>query len=103
MGVSECLAIAYALNLIDYAFTAYWVNRYGLEVEANPVGRWLFAHDAALAVKILAVGALLAVLGLLIHRHPKAAWVANIPLGVYALLDVAHVVLAVVVWGIMKM
>ena len=34
------LLIAYALNVIDYAITAYWVNLYGTEIEANPLMRW---------------------------------------------------------------
>ena len=30
--------LAYLLNLFDLYMTLYWVHRYGLEAEGNPVG-----------------------------------------------------------------
>jgi hypothetical protein len=47
------LLIAYILNLLDYALTAYWVNLYGTEIEANPLMRWCFENNIAWAVKII--------------------------------------------------
>ena len=32
------LILTYLLNLFDLAFTMYMVNRFGIEVEANPLG-----------------------------------------------------------------
>lgn len=66
------LLIAYALNVIDYAITAYWVNLYGTEIEANPLMRWCFENNIAWAVKIFAVGALMAVVGFVPTR--SQAW-----------------------------
>lgn len=87
------LLIAYLLNVVDYLFTAHWVRLYGLDVEANPIGRWMFENHVAGAVKILAVGVLFAVFGCFIKRHPDAAWIAFIPLAVYALIVGYHIVL----------
>lgn len=63
------LLIAYALNVLDYALTAYWVNLYGTSIEANPLMRWCFEHDIAWAVKIFAVGGLFALVGYLVKRY----------------------------------
>lgn len=88
------LIIAYALNVIDYLFTAHWVRLYGIEIEGNPLAVWMFNHNIAWAVKFLGVGGLLALLGYLIHRQPKAATVAYILLAVYALIVVYHIIIA---------
>jgi hypothetical protein len=39
--------ISYLLNIIDYLFTAYWVHKFGIEIEieANPIGRWMFENN----------------------------------------------------------
>lgn len=87
------LAIAYALNIIDYLFTRHWVNLYGISVEGNPFGRWLFENNLAGAFKIFVVGALFAVLGYLLNQKPKFAWVAFIPLVAYALIVIYHIVI----------
>ena len=88
------LIIAYTLNVIDYLFTAYWVRLYGIEIESNPLARWMFEHDIAWAVKFFGVGALLALLGYLIHLQPKAARAAYIPLAAYAAVDLYHITVA---------
>lgn len=90
------LLITYILNIIDYLFTAHWVRLYGIEIEGNPLAVWMFNHNIAWAVKFFAVGGLLALLGYLIHRQPKAAAVAYIPLAVFAAVDVYHIILAVI-------
>lgn len=87
--------IAYLLNIIDYLFTAYWVHKFGIEIEANPIGRWMFENNVAWVYKIFIVGGLFALLGYFIKRAPKAAWVAYIPLVVYGLIVVYHIVIAV--------
>ena len=84
------LVIAYALNLLDYAITAYWVTLYGTEVEANPLMRWAFEHDCAWAVKIFAVGALMAVVGYLVKRYNKCRWSGIFLAVVYGLILIYH-------------
>lgn len=88
--------LTYLLNLFDLAMTTLWVGRYGLPVEANPIGRWMYTTGMVYAVKIFAVGGLLAVVGICLRKHPKLAWMAYIPLVVYAVIAVYHVVIAVI-------
>ena len=87
------LIITYLLNLFDLAMTSLWVHLYGISIEANPIGQWMFNHNVAWMVKIFAVGGLLAVMGVCIRKHPKAAWVAYIPLVAYGLLAIYHLVI----------
>lgn len=87
------LVIAYALNVIDYLITAYWVTLYGTEVEGNPLMRWAFENNIAWAVKIFAVGVPFAVIGYFIHKYPRTAWAGKFLLVVYALLTMYHLVL----------
>lgn len=90
------ILIAYILNLLDYAFTAYWVSLYGVEIEANPLMRWYFENDIAWAVKIYGVGALMALVGICIYKKPRTAWAAWVLLFAYAAVTVYHIVLAAI-------
>lgn len=87
------LLIAYALNIIDYLFTRHWVNLYGIDIEGNPIGRWLFENNLAFSCKFILVPILLALLGVCIAKHPQAKWVAYIPLVVYGLIDIYHLII----------
>lgn len=87
------LLLTYLLNLFDLAMTTLWVKLHGISAEANPIGRWLFDNNMAWAVKIFAVGGLLAVMGVCIHRKPKLRPVAYIPLVVYGLIAMYHIVI----------
>lgn len=90
------LLIAYALNVIDYIITAYWVNLYGTEIEANPLMRWCFENNIAWAVKILAVGALMAVVGVCTYKKPSVAWGGIFLAVVYGLILLYHIILAAI-------
>lgn len=87
------LIIAYIFNVIDYVFTANWVRKFGIEIEGNPIGRWMFENNVAWVVKIFVVGLLFAVLGCFIKRSPKTAWISYIPLIVYGLIVIYHLVI----------
>lgn len=87
------LIIAYILNIVDYIFTAHWVHNFGIEIEANPFGQWMFSHNVAWVFKIFIVGGLLAVMGVCIRKCPKAAWTAFIPLVVYTLIVIYHIII----------
>lgn len=89
------LLITYLLNLFDLTMTTLWVKLYGISAEGNPIGRWLFENNMAWAVKIFAVGGLLALMGVCIHRRPRLAPVAYIPLVVYGLIAVYHAIILV--------
>lgn len=84
------LFIAYLLNIIDYLFSAHWVNLYGVSIEGNPWGRWLLQNKAAFGFKFFFVGAFLAVMGACIRINPKLAPLGYIPLAVYGLVVVYH-------------
>lgn len=94
------LIITYLLNIADYLFTADLVRKFGIEIEGNPFGRWLFENNIAGLFKIVVVGAIFAVIGYIIKKHPKAIIAAYILLGVFALLVIYHIVIAVMVWNI---
>lgn len=89
------LLIAYVLNVIDYLFTAHWVNLYGAEIEANPFMRWAFERDIAWAVKILAVGGLFALVGYLVKRYRKCAWAGKFLAVAYGLIVLYHIALSI--------
>ena len=57
--------LAYLLCVFDYICTRHWVKRFGVEIEANRIGQWLFnTGDGALAffVKVILSFGLLAFL-----------------------------------------
>lgn len=87
------LLIAYALNVLDYFITAYWVRLYGTDIEANPFMRWAFENNVAWAVKIFAVGGLFALVGYLVKRYHKCAWAGKFLAVAYGVLLIYHIVL----------
>lgn len=91
------LILTYLLNLFDLYCTMQFVKRYGIEVEANPIGRWMYTTGMVYAVKIFVVGGLLAAMGILLRKHPKLAWMAYIPLVVYAVIAVYHIIIFILI------
>lgn len=87
--------ITYILNLFDLAVTTYWVSKYGIEIEGNPIGRWLYRTGAVYPVKILLIGALLALLWALTKIKPGYGWAGYVVLAAYVALAVYHVAVAV--------
>ena len=90
MGKAGLLLIAYLLNIIDYLFTAYWVNLYGTDIEANPLMRWAFENNIAWVVKIFAVGGLFALVGVCTYKKPSVAWGGYFLAVVYGLILTYH-------------
>lgn len=82
--------ITYALNLFDLAFTMYMVNRFGIEVEGNPIGRWMIQSGSVYFVKIGFMAVALYLLYLCIKAVPKWKWICWIPLVVYSVLAIYH-------------
>ena len=89
------LLIAYILNIIDYIFTAYWVREFGIEIESNPFGQWLFEHNIAWVFKIFIAGGLFALLGYVIKQYPKAVIAAYILIAIFGLIVIYHIIIAV--------
>ena len=90
------LIITFVLNIADYLFTLYFVHLYGLEVEANPIGRWLLEKPwRGIVFKVLGIAALLAVL--YVFRSHKIAVIGSwIVMVAYAALVIYHIVLLVI-------
>lgn len=95
------LIVAYLLNLFDLVMTTHWVNKYGADIEANPVGRWLYENHLAVPAKVFGIGLLFLVLHNAVKRRDKgleksvqwwdlASWVV---LGVYGVLALYHIIL----------
>lgn len=90
--------IAYALNLFDLAATTYWVNRFGSDIEGNPIGRWMYETGIVYPVKIVGIGVLLWILKKAVSRidTPKKEWwdaASWIVLAVYGTLALYHILL----------
>lgn len=85
------LIITYLLNILDYLFTLYWVRKFGIEIEGNPIGRWMFSHNIAWLFKIVLNGVLLGIVGWYVHLHPESSWIAWICLCVYGVIVLYHI------------
>lgn len=86
--------ITYLLNLFDLICTNYWISLYGLSVEGNPIGRWLYQNHLAVPVKVFGVGSLL----IFLYRHNKWKWTGWVLLAFYSILAIYHIILAVKEW-----
>lgn len=42
--------LAYLLNIFDLIATNRLVNQYGIDIEANPIGKWLYAKKARMCI-----------------------------------------------------
>lgn len=89
----KTLIIAYMLNLFDLICTNYWISLYGLSVEANPIGRWLYQNHLAAPVKVFGVGGLLIVLYHALKKHPQWNWTSWLLLAVFGVLAIYHIVI----------
>lgn len=86
--------LTYLLNLFDLAFTMYYADRFGIEAEANPIGRWMIQNGSVYVVKIVFMAVALYLLYLCTKALPKWKWICWIPLGIYSILAVYHLFIA---------
>jgi hypothetical protein len=97
------LIIAYLLNLFDLAMTSHWVNKYGLEIEGNPIGRWLYQTGLVYPFKIVGMAFLFCLLHMAVQHRDKgtehsfqwwdiASWVI---LAVYGILAIYHIFIVI--------
>lgn len=89
------LIIIHILNVIDLIATLYLVSLFGLDIEANPIGRWLIKTRLVYLVKIVVVGiglyALYRINGKVIN---VLSWVL---LGIFVALCVYHLIILILV------
>ena len=95
--------IAYLLNLFDLLCTNYWIKKFGLDIEANPVGRWLYENHLAVPTKVFGMGFLFWLLNKAVSHRDKglekstewwdvASWAV---LAVYGILAIYHIIIAI--------
>lgn len=65
------LIVIYVLNIIDLIATMLLVKRFGIQIEGNPIGKWLIETNLVWFVKIVIVG--VALLGLYRLQEIKIA------------------------------
>lgn len=82
--------LIYLLNLFDLICTTYLVSKYGIEIEGNPIGRFIFTSaDTIILFKVLIPAA--ALVQLWKYREHKLAQVALwLLLIVFILLTLYH-------------
>lgn len=84
------LIVIYVLNIIDLIATMLLVKRFGLEIEGNPIGKWLIETNLVWFVKVVIVG--VALLLLYKFKNNKLAIVGSwITLITFSLLAVYHI------------
>ena len=74
------LIIICVLNFIDYQQTMYAVNVFGVDVEGNPIARFLIDNNLGYIVKLILTPILLVIIVWIVHCDRRQRWV------VYALL-----------------
>ena len=90
MGMKVKLIVIYVLNIIDLIATMLLVKCFGVQIEGNPIGKWLIETNLVWFVKIVIVGA--ALLLLYKFKNNKLAIVGSwITLITFSLLAVYHV------------
>lgn len=85
------LIVVFVLNIVDLIFSLVWINKYGIEVEANPIGRWLYETGLVYPVKTIVVAGLLIALYFMLKAHPSWDWVSWILLAAFVLLTLYHI------------
>ena len=94
------LIVIYVLNIIDLIATMLLVKCFGVQIEGNPIGKWLIETNLVWFVKIVIVGA--ALLGLYKLQEIKIAHTAStVILVVYSILVIYHGVIGSAVLSIM--
>lgn len=90
------LIIIYLLNLFDYIMTVRQINKYGIDIEANPIMRACMANDSVFfIIKVVLVALLL----LFMYQYEDLKickigyWVL---LAVYGALAIYHIYLYVI-------
>lgn len=84
------------LNALDALFTVYLVNKYDIDIELNPVGKWLITSKYGLIIKIFVVSLLVILLYTLKTKYPLARYALLFLLIVFSLLTVYHLIIFII-------
>lgn len=52
MGMKVKLIVIYVLNIIDLIATMLLVKRFGIQIEGNPIGKWLILSFGVRAIRV---------------------------------------------------
>ena len=88
--------VACILNALDVLFTVYLVNKYDIDIELNPVGKWLITSKYGLIIKIIVVSLLVILLYTLKTKYPLARYALLFLLIVFSLLTVYHLIIFII-------
>lgn len=83
--------LTYLLNLFDLVVTTHWIKKFGIEVEANPIGRFLYKTGIVYPVKIIVIGLLLLFIYIVTYSEGTMQWIGIVPFIVYSLLTIYHI------------
>ena len=91
------ISCTYYLSFIDLIFTLQFVHKYGIEIEVNPVGRWILSENWRIFIfKVVFV--LFGLFVLWIFRERKLAQIASwIVLIAYSFLAVYHLIIFIAI------
>ena len=87
------LVIIFILNIIDYFQTIYGVKHIGLEVESNPIARFLLKHNLGWIPKFILVPASLIIMGILANIYKWTLWFILTLFGLYAYMVIYNFVM----------
>lgn len=84
------------LNAIDAIFTVYLVNKYDIDIELNPVGKWLITTNYGIIIKIFVTSLLVMLLYSLKSKYPLARYALIFLLIVFSILTVYHLIIFII-------
>lgn len=87
------LIIIFILNCIDYGQTMYAVSICGLAVEANPIARFFIGSGYGWVPKFVIMPLILALMGYLVRKEPKARWPIYILLVFYVVVVINNFIM----------
>ena len=87
------LIFTWLFSIADFIITLYWTNKFGLDIETSPIGRWLLECPSRAAfVKIIFTALMLLVM--YIFKQYKVAQAGSwIVFGAYTVLMVYHIII----------
>ena len=84
------------LNALDAIFTVYLVNKYDIDIELNPVGKWLITSNFGIIIKIFVTSLLGMLLNALKSKYPLARYALMLLLIVFSILTVYHLIIFII-------
>ena len=84
------------LNALDAIFTVYLVNKYDINIELNPVGKWLITSNFGIIIKIFVTSLLVMLLYALKSKYPLARYALMFLLIVFSILTVYHLIIFII-------